>query len=784
MIKNYFKIAWINLFRNKLFSLVNILGLSIGMTCAIFILLWVKDELTFDKDQKNYETIYQVYGNRNFNNTIYTDPNIAFPLANALERGYTQIKNAVVTSGEGGSHIFSYKDKKLKKKGMNVSEHFFEIFNYKFIKGNIKTALTDRSGIVLTENTAKDLFGEEDPIGKILKLDANQQSKVTAVIADLPRNSSFNFEYIEPYNAEFEKEAMLEWRNSFSCVYVNSAKGVDAATLNRIVNDVMIKNVPKDKISTYFTFAMGDWHLRSDFKDGVAVGGMIEYVRLFSIIAIIILAIACINFMNLSTARSEKKSKEVGVRKTLGSSRKQLILQFFCESTLLTLIAFAFSILFVLLLLPSFNSMVNKRLSLDINQPYMWISAFAIVCFTGIISGSYPALYLSSFNPVKVLKGNNLSGKKALLPRRILVTSQFVISILLISSTIIVYKQIQHIKNRTTGYTSENLILVPSSAEIEKNYAIVKNDLLSSGAIENITRTSSPITDIWWSTPAPVWTGKTKDGDIMFTGMVTDADFSKTVGLKVLQGHYFQGLPSDSSAIIFNKTAIETMGLKDPIGMEMRYGPNKYTVVGVIDDIVMESPYKAVNPLMIFCNRDQPSCLHMRLNKNLPLSESLKKIEAIINKHETIFPFEFEFVNEKFNQKFTTEELIGKLTNIFAGLAIFICCIGLAGLTAHTIEKRTREIGIRKVLGATFLQLVSLIANEFIKLVCIAFVITIPITLLLMNKWLQNYAFKTTISIWIFVVVGIVILGLTLLIVFLNTLKTANSNPTKNLRTE
>jgi putative ABC transport system permease protein len=784
MIKNYFKIAWISLFRNKGFSIVNILGLSIGMTCAIFILLWVKDELTFDKDQKNYETIYQVYGNRNFNNAIYTDPNIAFPLAKALENGYSQIKNAVVTSGEGGSHIFSYKDKKLKKSGMNASEHFFDIFSYRFIKGNAKTALHDRSGIILTENAAKDLFGDEDPIGKVLKLDVNQQSKVTGVIADLPGNSSFNFEYIEPYNAEFEKDAMQEWRNSFSRVYVNSAPGIAEAAMNRVVNEVMTKHVPKDKISTYFSFPMSDWHLRSDFKNGVAIGGMIEYVRLFSIIAIIILVIACINFMNLSTARSEKKSKEVGVRKTLGSSRKQLILQFFCESTLLTLIAFAFSILLVVLLLPAFNNMVSKHIGLDISEPYVWLSASAIIIFTGIISGSYPALYLSSFNPAKVLKGNNLIGKKALLPRRILVTSQFVISILLISSTIIVYKQIQHVKNRVTGYASENLIVSPSSAEIEKNFDVVKQELLSSGAIEGITRTSSPITDIWWNTPAPVWQGKSKDGDIMFTGMITDADFSKTVGLKILQGHYFQGLPSDSSAIIFNKTAIETMGLKDPIGMEMRYGPRRYTVIGIIDDMVMESPYKPVNPLMIFCNREMPSCLHMRLNKSLPANESLKKIEAIINKYETVFPFEFEFVNEKFNQKFITEELIGKLTNIFAGLAIFICCIGLAGLTAFTIEKRTREIGIRKVLGATLLQLVSLISNEFIKLVTIAFIITIPITWLLMNKWLQNYDFKITISAWIFVAVGAIIFSLTLLIVFLNTLKTANSNPTKNLRTE
>ncbi len=782
MIKNYFKIAWVNLFRNKLFSLVNILGLSIGMTSAIFIFLWVQDELAFDKDQNNYETIYQVYGNRNFNNSIYTDPNIAFPLANALENGYPQIKHAVVTSS-GDSHVFSYNDKKLKRNGLDVSEHFFDIFNWEFIKGNAKTAFSDRSNVVLTENTAKAFFGNENPIGKILKVDGSFPAKVSAVIANPKSNSSFNFEYVSPYNYEFEKEAMKEWRNSFSCVYINAASGTDVTTLNRIVNEVMTKHAPEDKISTYFTHAMKDWHLRSDFKDGMVIGGMIEYVRLFSIVAIIIIVIACINFMNLSTARSEKKAKEVGVRKTLGSSRKQLIVQFLCESVLLTVIAFLFSILFVVLLFPQFNSIVNKQLQPDISHPAIWMVAFIIIVFTGFVSGSYPALYLSSFNPAKVLKGNNVTGKRALLPRRILVTSQFVISILLISSTIIVYKQIQHVKNRATGYASQNLIITPSSPDLRRNYDAVKQELLNSGAIEAVTRTSSPLTESWWSTGAPDWPGRGKNVDILFNGMRTDADFVSTIDLKILQGHYFQNTPSDSSAIVFNKTAIETMGLKDPIGMEMTYGPHKYTLIGVVDDIVMESPYKPVIPLMILFDKNV-DCLHMRLNKNIPISEAIKKVETTINKYNPVYPFEFEFVDEDFNKKFITEELIGKLTNIFAGLAIFICCIGLAGLTAYTIEKRTREIGIRKVLGASLLQLVSLISNEFIKLVFVAFVITIPITWLLMTKWLQNFDFKVSISVWIFIVVGIVILALTLLIVFLNTLKTANSNPTKNLRTE
>ncbi|MCD6065746.1 MAG: FtsX-like permease family protein [Bacteroidetes bacterium] len=782
MLRNYFKIAWINLFRHKGFSITNILGLTIGMVCTIFILLWVWDELTFDKDQKNYKTIYQVLSNRSFNNDVFTDANIAFPLAKALQDNYPGIKNAVVTSG-GGSHVFSYGDKKLKKNGMFVSDRFFDVFSWKFIKGNAQTAIHDQSTIVLTESMAKALFDDVDPIGQVLKIDKDLQAKVTAVITDPPGNSSFDFEYIEPYDTKFEKIYMQEWVNSFSNVYIDAAPGTDVKTANKILNEVMSRHVPDDKISNYFAFPMSDWHLKSDFKGGVVVGGMIEYVRLFFIIAIIILLIACINFMNLSTARSEKKSKEVGVRKTLGSSRKQLVLQFFCESVLLTLIAFVFSIGIVLMLLPAFNSLVNKHLDLMINQPYVWLVAGGIVVFTGLVSGSYPALYLSSFNPAGVLKGKNLTGKKALLPRRILVTVQFVVSILLISSTIIVFQQIQLVKNRPTGYNSENLIMLPASEDLEKNFAVVKQELLSSGSIEGITRTSSPVTDIWWSTPAPDWKGKPKNGDIIFTGIRTDADFAKVVGLKVLKGNYFKGMPSDTSAMILNRTAVETMGLKDPIGMEMFYASHKYTVIGVVDDIVIESPYKAVSPLMIVHGR-HPEYLTLRLNKDLPVNESIKMVEEIIKKYNPVYPFEYEFVNSEFNKKFLTEELIGKLTNIFAALAIFICCIGLGGLTVFTIEKRKREIGMRKVLGATLAQLVMLISNEFIKLVFIAFVITIPLTWLLMNKWLQNYTFHVDISIFLFVAVGLIVLALTLLIVFLNTLKTAGTNPVKNLRSE
>ncbi len=790
MLKNYFKIAWINLFRNKGFSLVNILGLSAGMICTIFILLWVNDELSFNKDQKNYNSIYKIYANRNVNNQVSTDYKMPFPLAKALEDNYPQIKNAVVVSNDW-SHMFFYNGKKLNKKGLAVTGHFFSIFNFDFIKGDPQTALTDPNSIVLTESTARALFGNEEAIGKMIKMDKDLTTaqqimpvKVTAVVADPPKNSSFDFEYLETYSTELFNAAMKQWSQPYWSVYIQTIAGTDISKLNNNINTLVKKYNPEDKVTTYFTFPMSNWHLEDEFKDGVNTGGAIEYVKLFAAIAFIILLIACINFMNLSTARSEKKSKEVGVRKTLGSSKKQLVIQFFCESMLITSLAFIIAIVFVYFLLPSFNLFVNKDLRFEISQPYFWISMFTILIFTGFISGSYPALYLSSFKPIAVLKNIKTSGKRALLPRRILVTSQFIISILLICVTAIVYQQLQYVKGREIGYKSENLITITSSPDLNKNYSVLKNELLKTGYVEAVTRASAPLTEIWWNNvPAPDWEGKPQNATLEFTGLGVDVDFTKTTGLKILEGKDFSGLPIDSVSVIFNKTAIKAMGIKNPVGKQVSYGSEKCTIIGVVDDMVMQSPYTPVNPLVVFYNK-RSKCIDVRLKNNQDMHAAIKKIENIVNKYNPVYPFEYEFVDEAFNRKFVSEELISKLATIFSALAIFICCIGMAALTAFTIEKRTKEIGVRKVLGASLTQLVVLISNEFIRLVSVALLISIPLTWFLMNKWLQKYAFHTTISVWLFIIVGLLIIALTFIIVFFNTLKTANTNPTKNLRTE
>ncbi|WP_153800065.1 ABC transporter permease [Foetidibacter luteolus] len=785
MIKSYLKIAWRNLFRNKGFALTNLLGLTIGITCTIFILLWVRDELTYDKFHANYNNIHVVIANRDFKNRVFTDYNMVLPLAQAIEGKSPQVKHAVVTT-QNYEQIVGYGDAKLKKSGYTVSEHFFNMFTWKFIKGNPATALKDPSSVVLTQSAAKAFFGDKDPINKVLRIDNSEDVKVTAVVADPPGNSSFTFDYIRPfnYNDPDTKRSMENWVNSSWRLYVQTAEGANMKQVDKLVNDIKKSHDNNDKISTYFTFPMSRWRLYSEFKDGINTGGMIEYVRLFTIIAIIILLIACINFMNLSTARSERRSKEVGIRKTLGSGKKQLVLQFFFESMILVLIAFVFSVASVYLLLPSFNLLVSKHLVLGITQPVFWLAAAAIILFTGVIAGSYPALYLSSFNPVTVLKGTFLAGKKAALPRRVLVVGQFVISILLISATIIVYMQIQHIKNRDIGYNAQNLLMVPMTSDLEKNYAVVKQELLNSGSISAVTRTSSPITQVWWKSGAPDWNGKPADLSLIISGLRTDVGLTQTMGIKMLEGHDFSGMPADSANVLLNKAAVEAMQLKKPIGMEMRFGDEKYTVIGVTDNIVMESPFQPVDPMLVFYNPNYNNIVSLRLSEKAQLQKVLPLLETVFKKYNPAYPFEYQFADEEFGKKFIAEELIRKLTNIFAGLAIFICCIGLAGLASFTIEKRIREIGIRKVLGASVQQVLLLISREFLRLVLIAFIIAVPIAWWAMHSWLQKYTYHISISIWLFIAVGGMVLLLTLLVVSLNTMRAALANPVKSLRTE
>lgn len=785
MFKNYFKIAWRNLLRNKGFSTTNLLSLTIGITCTLLIALWVYDELNYNKFHRNYNNIYQVMANRDFKNQVFTDPNMVLPLARALENSTPQIINTTVTT-YSSPHIVAYKDLKVKKSGITVNEHFFDVFTWNFIKGNAAAAVSDPHNIILTASTAKSIFGREDAMGQVLRLDNGDNFKVAGIVEDVPGNSTFQFDYIINFNYSDPntKNQMNEWQNSSWNVFVQLKDGAGIGTVEKKINEIKKSHDKNDEISTYFTFPMNKWRLYSDFKDGKNVGGLIEYVRMFTIVAIVILIIACVNFMNLSTARSERRAKEVGIRKTLGSNKRQLVMQFFSESIILALIAFMLSIGAVYLLLPAFNTLVGKQLHLNILHPFFWLLGIGIIAFTGVVAGSYPALYLSSFNPVKVLKGTLAAGKDAILPRRILVVTQFVISILLISATIIIYQQIQFIKNRDMGYDPNNLIMVPSTDDVNKNYAVIRDELEKTGSIASVTRTSSPITAIWWKTGGLDYEGKRADAAIIFSALATDIGFTKTFGVKMIEGNDFSGAPVDSSSMMLNKAAVAAMGLKNPLGMKMRYAGREFNVIGVTDNVTMETPFKPVDPLMMFYDKYYSATVSIRLKQGADVRKALSQIENVFTKYNPAFPFDYQFVDQEFSKKFINEQLVSRITNIFAGLAIFICCIGLAGLASFTIEKRTREIGIRKVLGASIQQLLALISREFLKLVLVAFVIAVPLAWWLMHNWLQNYEFRVQISLWLFGAVGFLVLLLALVVVSANTLKAALNNPVKSLRTE
>jgi putative ABC transport system permease protein len=706
------------------------------------------------------------------------------PLADALQNSFPQLINATVTTNES-PRLLTYGDLKVKKTGLTVNEHFFDVFTWKFVKGTPASALNDPHNITLTESAAASIFGKKDPIGQVVKMDNNENYKVTAIVKDVPGNSTLQFDFITAFNYSDPnvKRQMNEWQNSSWNVYLHMQPGANMKAMDAKINEIKHARDKHDEVSTYFSFPMSKWRLYSDFKDGKNVGGMIEYVKMFTIIAIVILLIACVNFMNLSTARSERRAKEVGIRKTLGSNKRQLVMQFFSESVILALIAFVLSLVAVFFILPSFNTLVDKQLRLDLSQPAFWLLALVIVIFTGMVAGSYPALYLSSFNPVKVLKGTLAVGKDAVLPRRILVVAQFAISILMISSTIIIYQQISYIKGRDMGYNPDNLIMVYSSGDVNKNYDVIKQELNKTGYVSAVTRTSSPVTAIWWKTGGPDYEGKRQDASIIFSALATDVDFTRTMGIKVLEGKDFTGAPVDSSSMMLNKAAVAAMGVKNPLGMKVRYGDRDYNVTGITENVVMESPFKPVDPLMMFFEK-YSSVVSIRLKDGAQLNKSLAAFEGIFNKYNPAFPFDYNFVDEEFSKKFINEHLISRITNIFAGLAIFICCIGLAGLASFTIEKRTREIGIRKVLGASVNQLLALISKEFLKLVMIAFVIAVPLAWWMMNSWLQNYDFRVQISIWIFCGVGFIVLLLALSVVSANTLKAALKNPVTSLRTE
>ncbi len=795
MLKNYFKIAWRNLHKSSMHSFINIAGLSIGMAVAILISLWMYDELSFNKNFDNYDRIAQVIQNVSNNGEVGTWTNTPYPLAKVIRTSYGgDFKKVIMAGGIKQDHVLSYSNKKLKQHGGFFEQGAADMFTLKMLKGN-RNSLDDFSSVLLSASAAKAYFGDEDPLNKLVKIDDMPPLKVSGEYEDFPRNSSFvDLNFISTWdfyfnNTEWIRTIADPWRPNFIQLYVLLNDKANIKDMNARIKDAKLKNVNADqqkKKPELFLQPMSKWHLYSEFKNGVNVGGAIQYVWMFGIIGVFVLLLACINFMNLSTAKSEKRAKEVGIRKTVGSLRRQVIIQFFSESLLMVAFAFILAILIASLSLPFFNQVAGKQMSIPWSNFLFWLACAVFVLIVAMVAGSYPAIYLSSFKPVKVLKGTFRAGRFAAVPRKALVVLQFTVSVILIIGTMIVYRQIQFAKNRPVGYSRANLITIPTSnSSIHNHLDVVKNELLHTGSILSLAEAGTPTTSIWNTTSGLNWSGKDPNASIDFGMVYASPDYGKTVSWELKEGRDFsKDFPTDSTALIINEAAAHFMNLKNPVGENVTWFGQPYRIIGVIRDMVMESPYDEPKPVVYADLTGPGDVAIIKLNPVLSAKEAINKIGTIFKKINTDQPFEYSFVDDDYAKKFDNEERVGKLANVFATLAVIISCLGLFGLTSFVAEQRTKEIGVRKVLGATVFNLWKLLSTEFVMLVLLSFLIAVPLSYYFMHQWLQNYSYRTALSWWVFVLAGAGVLIITLLTVSFQAIKAAVANPVKSLRTE
>jgi len=793
MIKNYLKTAWRNLVKNKAHSSINIAGLSIGMAVAMLIALWVWDELSYDRFAPNYGQIAKVIQNVTNNGEVQTWKSVPYPLAAELRKNYSSDFKAVAMVAGDGSHIVALDNNRLSKNGFYMEPQGPEMFGLQMLKGSRK-ALSDPSSILISASMAKAFFGDADPIDKTLRIDNQVNGKVAGVYTDFPQNSSFaNTAFIAPwemfYNANDIKSMREPWRPNFVSLYVQMADNADVNALSLKIRDAKLRNVSAvlaKKKPALFLQPMNEWHLYDDYKDGKNTGGSIRNVWLFGMIGAFVLLLACINFMNLSTARSEKRAREVGIRKAIGSLRSQLIYQFFSESLLCVALAFLLALLLVQIGLPLFNEMEARAIVIPWFSSSFWMVSVAFCLFTALIAGSYPAFYLSSFRPVKVLKGTFKVGKLAALPRKVLVVMQFSVSVTIIIFTIVIFEQIQYAKNRPVGYNRDNLLMVSvQTADIHKNYIAVQDELTKTGAVTMMAEGDVDPTQNAGSTSAIEWPGKDPNLSVDFQQNGVSPDYGTVAGWQFKEGRNFsKAYLSDSSAVVINQAAVKFMGLKDATRQYITYYGNKFNIVGVINDIIVDSPYGEVKPSVFFLNKGQGNAVLLKLSPNLSASSAVAKIETVFRQFNPQQPFEYHFIDEEYAQKFNNEQRIGTLAAFFAGLAIFISCLGLFGMASFMAEQRVKEIGVRKVLGASVFNLWRLLSTDFVTLVAISLLIACPLAWFFAHNWLQSFDYRSGISIWIFMATSAAAIIITLVTVSFQSIKAALANPIKSLKTE
>jgi len=801
---NQIKTTIRSLLKNKAYGLLNISGLAIGIACAGLIFLWVADELTFDSSNAKKDRLYAVQVNATYGNNSFTMGSTPRLMAASLRAEIPGVVNATRLSDEDVNSLMTIGNNAMYASGRYTDPALFSMFTVPFIQGKASDPFPQLNSIVITEKTAKKFFGNDaNVIGKTVRMNNEQDYLVTGVVKDRPQNSTLQFEWLAPYEAQMQQERAKygrtdnAWSSYGPFTYVELAPTASPATVNKeLYNYIHGKDATQK--NTAFLFPMSDWHLYNEFANGKETGGgAIKQVRMLSLIAWIVLFIACINFMNLATARSEKRAKEIGVRKVLGSGRKKLIFQFIGESLIMSAIATILAVVIMIVALPAFNSLVQKTLTLGLSNPVHIIGLVVIATICGLLAGSYPALYLSSFDPVKSLKGLKIKTGSATMIRKGLVVLQFSLSVVFIVSTIVVYLQIQHVKNRNLGFNKDNLVEIDMQHDFAKKFLTIKQELLNTGLVQNAALSDHTTIYGGNSDDRFTWEGKSPENKVGVTFRDVSAEFVSTSGMHIAEGRDFSEALSDTSTAIVTTSFAKIIDKNGVVGKiirsprEQKEGSYKnLRIVGVVDDYVYGNMYNQAGPTIFLCRppfkdiEDNANLLYVRIKDQHNSQQTLAQIGAVIKKNNPAFPFQYKFVDDQFNAMFSAEVLMSKLSSVFAGLAIFISCLGLFSLAAYTAERRIKEIGIRKVLGASVPGIAGLLSKEFLQLVGISCLVAFPAAWWMMNNWLQAYQYRVTIHWWIFALAGGAALLVALATVSFQAIKAALMNPVKNLRSE
>lgn len=795
MLKNFWNTTVRNLWKSKGYSFLNIFGLAIGIACAALIFLWVEDELQFDQFHANKDRLYMLRENQKYDTYVATFSSTPALMGPAIKSEIPGVANACRMTGMGTMKLMTIGDKSVYAGGTYADSSLFSMFTFPFVEGSAKTAFAQLNSIVITQAAAIKFFGtDKNVVGRSVRVDNNENFIVTGVLKDIPKNSSLSFEWVSPFDIWYKQNESWaqSWGNNCVTTCVQLDAGASTAPVDKILSTFIQKRRPT-AIPVPFLWSMNDWHLRDEFDNGVQTGGgRIEYVRLFSIVAWIILLIACINFMNLATARSDKRAREVGVRKVLGAGKHRLVLQFIGEAMFMAILSSLVAMVIISLTLPAFNALVEKQLNLGLRNPLHLGALAAITLICGLVTGSYPSFYLSSFNPVSVLKGLKLKNGSAVLIRKGLVVLQFTVSIVLIISTIIIYQQIQHVRNRNLGFNVHHLLQVDMNAEMISNYNVVKQDLLKTGLVEEVAMSNYNTLYGGNNSSGLTWEGKKPNSQVLLSLRYVSPGFVNTSGMQLLEGRDFvhtDSVESKNTNVMITRSLEQLMGQGTAIGKTLHWDRDtsgaQLHVVGVVNDYVYGNMYDKSDPVIFFCvNKKDASNLYVRLKDGTDARQALQQIGAVIQKDNPTYPFTFHFVDDQFNQMLSNERLFGKLSNVFATLAILISCLGLFGLAAYTAERRIKEIGIRKVLGASVTGITVLLSKDFLKLVGAACIVAFPLAWWVMQNWLQGYKYRIEISGWIFVAAGVAAVLIALITVSFQSVKAAITSPAKNLRTE